>query len=89
MSNKEETNFNFSVVMAVYNVGYYLKEAIDSLINQTLSFEENIQLILVDDGSLDNSLEIAQAYQEKYPKNIIVLSKENGGVSSARNLGLK
>ena len=89
MSNKEENNFNFSVVMAVYNVGYYLKEAIDSLINQTLSFEENIQLILVDDGSLDNSLEIAQEYQEKYPKNIIVLSKENGGVSSARNLGLK
>ncbi|WP_304103482.1 CDP-glycerol glycerophosphotransferase family protein [Methanobrevibacter ruminantium] len=89
MSNKEENNFDFSVVMAVYNVGYYLKEAIDSLINQTLSFEENIQLILVDDGSLDNSLEIAQEYQEKYPKNIIVLSKENGGVSSARNLGLK
>ena len=89
MSNKEENNFNFSVVMAVYNVGYYLKEAIDSLINQTLSFEENIQLILVNDGSLDNSLEIAQEYQERYPKNIIVLSKENGGVSSARNFGLK
>lgn len=89
MINKEETNFDFSVVMAVYNVGYYLKEAIDSLINQTLSFEENIQLILVNDGSLDNSLEIAQEYQERYPKNIIVLSKENGGVSSARNLGLK
>ena len=89
MSVCKEADFNFSVVMPVYNVENYLGEAIDSLINQTLSFEDNIQLVLVDDGSSDNSLTIAHEYQKKYPENIIVLSKENGGVSSARNLGLK
>ena len=89
VSSTNEHNFDFSVIMPLYNVEYYLKEAIDSIINQTLNFEENIQLILVDDGSPDDSLKIAQAYQEKYPKNIIVLSKENGGVSSARNLGIE
>ena len=51
-------DFNFSVVMAVYNVEKFLGEAIDSLINQTIGFEDNIQLILIDDGSLDNSREI-------------------------------
>ena len=75
--------------MAVYNVEDYLEEAIDSIINQTLSFEEHIQLILVDDGSSDSSNDIALNYQSKYPNNIVVISKENGGVASARNLGLK
>ena len=82
-------DFNFSVVMAVYNVEKFLGEAIDSLINQTIGFEDNIQLILIDDGSLDNSREIALSYQKKFPNNIILISKENGGVASARNLGLK
>ena len=74
--------------MALYNVEDYLNEAIDSLINQTIGFEENVQLILVDDGSFDRSFEIAQSYQEKYPDNILVFKKENGGQASARNLGL-
>lgn len=82
-------DFNFSVVMAVYNVEKFLGDAIDSLINQSIGFEDNIQLVLVDDGSLDNSREIALAYQERFPNNILVISKENGGVASARNLGLK
>lgn len=89
MTNANGNNLDFSVIMAVYNVEDYLGEAIDSLINQTLSFEENIELILVDDGSPDNSLEICHEYQRRYPNNIIVLPKENGGVSTARNLGLK
>ena len=87
--NQSSNAFKFSIVMAVYNVEDYLEEAIDSVINQTLSFEENIQLILVDDGSSDNSRDIALNYQSKYPNNIEVISKENGGVASARNLGLK
>ena len=86
-SNKD--NFNFSVIMAMYNVEYYLDESIRSLLNQTLSFEENIQLILIDDGSSDNSIKVAQKYQEKFPNNILIFSKKNGGVASARNLGLK
>ena len=75
--------------MAVYNVEKFLADAIESIINQTIGFEENIQLILINDGSLDNSEAIALKYQEMYPNNILVLSKENGGVASARNLGLK
>lgn len=81
--------FKFSIIMAVYNVENYLNEAIDSIINQSIGFEENVQLILVDDGSIDKSRDIAKDYSEKYPENIIFLSKENGGQASARNLGLK
>lgn len=82
-------SFKFSIIMAVYNVEDYLNEAIDSIVNQTIGFEENVQLILVDDGSVDNSKDIAIHYKEKYPNNVIFLSKENGGQASARNLGLK
>lgn len=84
-----EQKFNFSVIMAIYNVEKYLEEAILSVINQTLTFSENIQLILVNDGSPDNSDKICRKYQEMYPNNIIYIAKENGGVSSARNAGLK
>ena len=81
--------FKFSIIMAVYNVENYLNEAIDSIINQSIGFEENVQLILVDDGSIDKSKDIAKDYESKYPNNIIFLSKENAGQASARNLGLK
>lgn len=74
--------------MALYNVEDYLNEAIDSIINQSIGFEENVQLILVDDGSFDDSYQIAQSYHEKYPNNILVFKRENGGQASARNLGL-
>lgn len=82
-------DFKFSVLMPVYNVEKYLNEAIDSIINQTIGFEENIELVIVDDESPDNSKEIALEYQEKYPKNIKVLSKPNGGQASVFNLVLK
>ena len=81
--------FKIAVVMAIYNTQDFLKEAIDSVINQTLGFEENIQLILVDDGSEDDSLRICKEYQEKYPNNIVVISQENSGQATARNNGLK
>lgn len=81
--------FKFSIIIAVYNVEEYLEETVDSIISQTLDFKENVQLILVDDGSSDNSLEIAKKYHMEFPENIIVLSKENGGQASARNLGLQ
>ena len=80
--------FKFSIVMAVYKVEDYIREAIDSLLAQTLNFEENVQLILVNDGSPDNSGSICDEYKERFPHNIIVVHKENGGVSSARNAGL-
>ena len=54
--------FKFSIIMAVYNVENYLNEAIDSIINQSIGFEENVQLILVDDGSIDKSRDIEKDY---------------------------
>ena len=74
--------------MAVYNVELYLKEAIESVIAQSIGIDR-IQLILVDDGSPDDSGAICDAYAEQYPDNIFVIHKENGGVSSARNRGLE
>ncbi len=79
--------YKFSVVMAVYNVELFLNEAIDSLIAQSIGFK-NIQLILVDDGTPDNSGKICDEYAEKY-SNIKVIHKKNGGVSSARNMGVE
>ncbi|MBE6498999.1 MAG: glycosyltransferase [Methanobrevibacter thaueri] len=81
--------FKFSIIMAVYNVEDYLGESVDSIVKQTLNFKDNIQLILVDDGSKDRSVEIAREYERKYPENVIVIEKENGGQASARNIGLK
>ena len=75
--------------MAIYNTEDYLNESIDSVINQTIGFEENIQLILVDDGSEDSSKDICLEYQSKYPNNILVLSQENAGQANARNNGLQ
>lgn len=83
-----EYKYKVSVVMAVYNVEAYLREAIDSIVEQDIGFE-NIQLILVDDGSPDGSGAICDEYAAKYPDNILAIHKENGGVSSARNEGLK
>ena len=88
MDEQREYPFVFSVVMAVYNVEPWIREAVDSLIAQDFGFE-NIQLILVDDGSTDGSGAICDEYAARYPKNVIVIHKENGGVSSARNEGLK
>jgi glycosyltransferase involved in cell wall biosynthesis len=59
-----------SVVIPVYNVEMYLAECIDSVINQTIDFEKNIEIVLVNDGSKDSSGAICESYLEKYPDNI-------------------
>ena len=82
-------DFKFTVITPFYNSELYIEECIESLINQTLDFKENIQLILVDDGSKDDSYNLAVKYREAYPENILILKQENGGPSKARNLGLK
>ncbi len=74
-----------SVIVPVYNVEEYLPKCLDSLINQTL---EDIEIICINDGSLDNSLDILQAYA-KMDNRIIVLDKENEGQGIARNLGIQ
>jgi glycosyltransferase involved in cell wall biosynthesis len=76
---------NLSIIVPVYNVEKYLCECIKSIINQTYT---NWELILVDDGSTDNSGSICDEFAD-IDSRIIVLHKPNGGVSSARNLGLE
>ena len=73
-----------SIIVPVYNIEAYLRRCLDSLINQTY---QNIEIILVDDGSTDNSPAICDEYAAKDGR-VRVFHKENGGVSSARNLGL-
>ena len=73
-----------SIVVPVYNVADYLHYAIDSLMKQTY---QNFEVILVNDGSTDNSPVLCEDYANRY-KNIHVFHKENGGLSDARNFGV-
>lgn len=73
-----------SVIVPVYNVERYIERCIESLLNQTYI---NLEIILVDDGSTDKSPEICDLYSKKF-ENLKVIHKENGGQSSARNMGL-
>lgn len=82
MKSNEEL---ISIIVPIYNVEKYLRKCVDSLINQTY---KNIEIILVDDGSPDNSPKICDAYKEK-DNRIVVIHKMNGGLSSARNAGLR
>ena len=88
-------NFNFdkcylfSVIMAIYNTGRYLDDSINSLVNQTINFKTNIQVILVNDGSIDDSENICLKYQSIYSDNIKYIKIDHEGVSKARNIGLK
>lgn len=74
-----------SVVLPIYNVEPYLKKCLDSVIAQTY---KNIEIILVDDGSLDNSGVICDNYAT-LDNRIVVIHKANGGLSDARNTGIK
>ncbi len=73
-----------SVIIPIYNVEEYLRECLESVINQTY---QNLEIILVNDGSPDNSEQICQEYVEKDTR-VKYYKKENGGLSSARNFGI-
>lgn len=85
---KPSTQNKFTIVSAVYNVGRYLDDYFESIVNQSVSFKDSVFIVCVDDGSTDHSAEIIKKWQKKYPRNIKYIYKENGGQSSARNLGL-
>lgn len=74
-----------SIIVPVYNMEKYLDKCLNSLVNQTL---KDIEIILVNDGSTDNSVQIINKYLKK-DKRILVLSQKNAGQASARNLGIK
>lgn len=73
-----------SIIIPIYNAQIYLKKCLDSVMGQTL---REIEIILINDGSIDNSLNICKEYARK-DKRIKVIDKENKGVSKARNTGL-
>ena len=81
--------FIFSVVMAAYNAEKYIKESLDSIIKQSIGFKDNLQIIIVNDASQDNTKSICESYVEKYPNNIKLINNEsNMGPAFTRNRGL-
>ena len=86
-AQKSHDKFKVSVVVPVYNTAEYLPECLDSLVGQSIGLDA-IQVVVVDDGSTDDSGEVIRAYAERYPDNFVCLSQENAGQGAARNLGL-
>ena len=76
----------YSFIVPVYNVARYLPECVESLIQQN---NQMMEIILVDDGSTDGSPEICDRYASDYPGMIRIIHKQNGGLSDARNTGLR
>lgn len=74
-----------SVIVPAYNVENYIEKCLESLVNQTL---EEIEIIVVNDGSTDNTKQKIEEFLAKYPEKIKYLEKENGGLSDARNFGI-
>ena len=77
-----------SVIIPLYNSARWLPKCLDSVLNQDVPLDE-LEVICVNDGSPDNSEEIARQYQQNYPDTIVVISQENQGPSGARNNGMK
>lgn len=75
-----------SVIVPVYNTEQYLERCLNSLVNQTL---QELEILVVDDGSTDDSLKIAKEFEQLYPGKLKIFAKENGGQSTARNLAME
>lgn len=74
-----------SIIVPAYNVEKYIEKCLNTLVNQTL---DNIEIIVVNDGSTDGTKQKIEQFEEKYPEKIRHLEKQNGGLSDARNYGL-
>ena len=84
---KAEKNPKVSVIVPVYKVEPWIRECMDSLVNQTLNLKKEIEIICIDDGSPDNCGKILDEYKQKY-SSVKVIHQKNGGLSNARNSGL-
>lgn len=84
MTNHSKTN-RVSVIVPVYNVELYLEKCLTSLVNQTL---QDIEIVVVNDGSSDGSQLIIDRFSVEFPLKIKAFTKENGGLSDARNFGI-
>ena len=89
MEVKKSTVFKYSVVSAVYNIARYLNQFFESIEKQTINFTDSVQLVMVDDGSVDESAEVIKKWAALYPKNIKYVYQQNGGQGAARNLGIE
>lgn len=85
-NKQNDTNIVLSIIIPVYNAEKYLEECLNSILSQNIN--RDYEIICVDDGSTDSSPEIISKYADQY-SCIKVVKKENGGVSSARNLGIE
>ena len=83
---EKKTNPKVSIIIPVWNTEIYLEGALDSLVNQTF---QDIEIIIVNDGSPDQSENIIKRYVKQYPDKVVSFYKDNGGLSDARNYGLK
>ena len=83
---KQEYDKLISVIVPVYNVEKYLEKSLNSIINASI---DDMEILVINDGSTDNSEKIIKKYEKKYPKLIRYIKKNNGGLGSVRNVGLK
>ena len=81
--------FKFSIIISAYNSEIDISRCINSIINQTLNFKNNVEIILINDGSRDKTNEICKDYASEYPENIQYISKKHEGKGASRNLGLQ
>lgn len=77
--------YAISIIIPVYNAERYIKKCLNSILNQTF---KNYEVIIVDDGSTDDSRQVIERYIKRFPSRFKMLNKENGGQSSARNMAL-
>ena len=87
MSESEKLKPRFSIIVPVYNSKDHIEKCINSILNQTFG-RENIEVVIVDDGSVDGTSEICENFALRYPESVVYKKQENAGVSVARNAGL-
>ncbi len=86
LDSEEKNNIKFSVIVPVFNVEVYLKDCLDSILQQDIE-QEQFEVLLVNDGSTDKSSAICEEYSKLYG-NVTLISQKNRGLSAARNRGL-